>query len=91
MATIRRRGRARGRVQGVGFRAFVKDRAEMMGLSGWVQNMPDKTVCFEAEGDEKLFGEFEKILFDGNRICSVRRIDWEDIPLAGDAGFEIRS
>jgi acylphosphatase len=34
----------RGRVQGVGFRAFVEDEALRRGLDGWVRNRRDGTV-----------------------------------------------
>ncbi len=33
-----------GRVQGVGFRAFVEDEANLRGLDGWVRNLRDGTV-----------------------------------------------
>jgi acylphosphatase len=34
----------RGRVQGVGYRAFVEDEAMQHGLAGWVRNRRDGTV-----------------------------------------------
>lgn len=34
----------KGRVQGVGFRAFVEDEATRCGLRGWVRNRRDGTV-----------------------------------------------
>lgn len=34
----------RGRVQGVGFRAFVEDEAARHGVEGWVRNRRDGTV-----------------------------------------------
>ncbi len=40
-----------GRVQGVFFRAFVKKKAEQLGLSGWVRNNPDGTVEVIANGN----------------------------------------
>ncbi len=42
---------ARGRVQGVYFRAFVQRHAQSLGVSGWARNMPDgDTVEVVAEG-----------------------------------------
>jgi acylphosphatase len=53
-----------GRVQGVGFRAFVISRAEQMGLAGWVRNCWDGTVEIVAEGEretlEKLLSAIRK-------------------------------
>lgn len=40
----------RGRVQGVGYRYFVLDEAERLGLRGWVANELDGSVRCVAEG-----------------------------------------
>ena len=48
-----------GRVHGVGFRYFVLENANALGLTGWVRNRYDQTVEVIAEGErEKL----EKLL-----------------------------
>lgn len=49
-ATSRLRLRVTGRVQGVGFRWFVKETARRLGLAGWVRNDPDGSVLLEVEG-----------------------------------------
>lgn len=36
--------RVSGRVQGVGFRAWTRNEAKMLGLTGWVRNEADGTV-----------------------------------------------
>jgi acylphosphatase len=41
----------RGRVQGVGFRAFVEDEAARTGVEGWVRNRRDGTVEAIFAGD----------------------------------------
>jgi acylphosphatase len=41
----------RGRVQGVGFRAWVEDEAEARALSGWVRNRREGTVEAVFAGD----------------------------------------
>ena len=41
-----------GKVQGVWFRAFTRDRATGLGLTGWVQNETDGTVYLEVEGNK---------------------------------------
>lgn len=43
-AVIVRRIVVRGRVQGVGYRAWTEDTAIMNGLDGWVRNCRDGTV-----------------------------------------------
>jgi acylphosphatase len=40
-----------GHVQGVGFRYFVKEKAEPLGLTGWVRNRYNGSVEFTAEGE----------------------------------------
>lgn len=48
-----------GRVQGVGFRYFVLDAANELGLTGWVRNRYDQTVEVTAEGERE---NLEKLL-----------------------------
>jgi acylphosphatase len=43
-APILRRLVIHGLVQGVGYRAFVEEEAEALGLDGWVRNRRDGTV-----------------------------------------------
>ena len=44
-----------GRVQGVFYRASTKAKADELGITGFVQNMPDGKVYIEAEGmDDQL-------------------------------------
>ena len=43
----------RGRVQGVGFRAFVEDAAARTGVGGWVRNRRDGTVEAVLAGEAK--------------------------------------
>jgi acylphosphatase len=47
---VRVRALVRGRVQGIGFRAFVLHHARALGLGGTVANRPDGSVECVAEG-----------------------------------------
>lgn len=41
-----------GRVQGVFFRKYTKQQADLLGLTGWCRNTRDETVKGEVEGAE---------------------------------------
>ena len=49
-ARVRVRALVRGRVQGIGFRAFVLHHARALGVGGTVANRPDGSVECVAEG-----------------------------------------
>jgi acylphosphatase len=52
-ARIIRHITVRGRVQGVGYRAFVEHNAQQRGLAGWVRNRRDGSVEALFAGPEK--------------------------------------
>lgn len=54
-----------GRVQGVGYRFFVRRRAQRLGRSGWVLNRLDGTVALEAEGQRDALEELALSLQQG--------------------------
>ena len=47
----------KGHVQGVFFRAFVKDRATQLGLKGYIKNLDNSIVEVVAEGHEAKLKE----------------------------------
>jgi len=69
----------KGLVQGVGYRFFVIRRAELLGLTGWVKNLPDRTVEVVAEGDRELLEELIKELWKGPSAAQVTDVvvNWE--------------
>jgi acylphosphatase len=73
-----------GRVQGIGFRYFVRREAQALELSGWVRNEPDGTVTGEAAGDFSRLEAFRDILNQGSPGSRITRLDWwplEEKPL----------
>lgn len=77
---VRYAGRATGRVQGVGFRSFVRQQAMNQGFTGWVKNMPDGSVTMEVQGPEERFAAFGDRIKGGNEWIKVNRLDWESKP-----------
>lgn len=80
----------RGRVQGVGFRWFTQRAARRIGLSGFVQNLPDGSVLCEAEGPAKSLQALLAELQTGPRGANVTDLHSTPMPPVGDHGFEIR-
>lgn len=82
---------ASGRVQGVGFRAYVQDIACGMNLNGWVRNLPDGTVEIEAEGEDAVVNRLIQVI---RHSCStyiqVDALRTSDIPITREQGFFVR-
>ncbi|MFI5245794.1 MAG: acylphosphatase [Gemmatimonadales bacterium] len=49
-----------GNVQGVGFRAFLRETARALGVKGWTRNLPDGSVELEAGGEEATMAAFTR-------------------------------
>ena len=52
MAKVARLVEVDGRVQGVFFRAWTREQARELGITGWVRNCPDGRVEAHVEGAE---------------------------------------
>lgn len=61
-----------GRVQGVGFRWFVRDCAKRHDITGYVRNMPDGTVLIIATGEFHNLDSFIPEIRQGNRLAVVK-------------------
>jgi acylphosphatase len=68
---------AHGRVQGVGFRAFVHDSAQSLGLAGTVKNCSDGSVRVEAEGPRAILERLLAMLKEGPLGARVTRVTEE--------------
>jgi acylphosphatase len=68
----------RGRVQGVGFRAFVEYEALRRGIEGWVRNRRDGTVEAVFAGPAKSVNEMIETCRHGPLPAHVDAIDQRD-------------
>lgn len=81
-----------GRVQGVGFRFFVRDAAAREGISGSVWNRDDGCVEIEAQGDAEAMLRFEMAVRRGPRGARVDDVIVEPAPVAAARhGFTIEA
>jgi acylphosphatase len=83
MAAVR--VRVRGRVQGVGFRWYVREAAQRAGLAGFVRNLPDGDVEIAASGDDAALEDFLKAVKRGPPGARVET--FERAPLADADGL----
>jgi len=79
-----------GRVQGVGFRWFVRRRADELGLCGRVRNRMDGCVEVEAEGARAALEAFVAEVGRGPTAARIEHVDesWSEGP-SRHRSFEI--
>lgn len=80
-----------GRVQGVGFRFFVRRCAQQMNVGGWVRNRGDGSVEIQATGSDEEISIFvaridqgpETSRVDSAEITELREVRaWEGFEIA---------
>jgi acylphosphatase len=85
------RVRVTGRVQGVFFRAATAQKAAELGLAGFVRNLDDGTVEFEAQGSDVAVDALCEWARQGPPAACVDSLNIEDLALNGQlTKFEIR-
>ncbi len=80
----------KGRVQGVGYRAWVEKKARDFDLQGWVMNSEDKSVKMEISGKKKNIKIFLIECYKGPLLSKVLEVNEKEIPLKDFKSFEIR-
>ncbi len=80
-----------GRVQGVGFRWWVRAAADRLGLTGWVMNGADeRSVELVAEGPVASLDQLERLLRQGPSGANIDRVEVTRSPASGSYGrFQI--
>lgn len=88
---VARRFLIAGRVQGVGFRYFVSDRAGVEGVHGHVTNLPDGRVEAVVEGDEESVERMERAIRRGPIGARIDEVQVETlVPHGRPIGFSIK-
>ena len=64
----------KGKVQGVFFRAYTKDEADRLGLSGWVRNLPDGSVEALISGADQNVDKMAQWLSTGSPMSEVSQV-----------------
>jgi acylphosphatase len=78
-----------GHVQGVFFRTSCADRAEALGLSGWVRNVEGGGVEAVFEGPGSAVDRMLSWCRTGPPLARVDRIESEEVAPTGGSGFRI--
>lgn len=67
-----------GKVQNVGYRAFVEDASTKLSLVGFVRNCSDGTVEVLAQGEPDILKELVEYLHEGSLSAKVEgvSVDW---------------
>lgn len=73
-----------GRVQRAGFRDFVQEQADRLDLTGSVENLADRTVRIEAEGEPKVLEQFLAAVRQAPFPIKVTRLETTKIAATGE-------
>lgn len=79
-----------GRVQGVFYRDRCQREATLLGVRGWVQNLPDGTVEVVAEGSRDAVGRLAEWCRTGPPRAVVTGVEITDETPSGLTGFRVR-
>jgi len=90
MSLIARNVRVTGRVQGVFFRAWTRDKAKTHDIKGWIRNCADGSVEGHLEGDEMSVRWLIDLIYDGPGGARVNRVEAQEAEVEGFTAFEVR-
>jgi acylphosphatase len=79
----------RGKVQGVFYRATAKDVADLIGVKGWVRNLPDKNVEITATAPEEILQKFIGWCKQGPTKATVDEVVIEELELQEFSNFKV--
>jgi acylphosphatase len=79
-----------GKVHGVFYRASAKEKADELGIKGFVRNETNGNVYIEAEAEEDMLYKFIKWCNMGPVRAKVNRIEAIPGEVVGFSSFEIK-
>jgi acylphosphatase len=79
-----------GRVQAVGFRAFIRRNAVMLGVRGYVENLGDGRVHAVLEGEDYQVEKLLELLRHGPPVAEVRAVSVRPADINRYQGFDVR-
>lgn len=79
-----------GKVQGVGFRYYAKQKAEELKLKGFIQNEKDGSVCIKVMGNDYIVKQFIDWCRIGPQWAQVVKVHLVDLPIFKTEGFSIK-
>ncbi|MEM9833527.1 MAG: acylphosphatase [Bacteroidota bacterium] len=79
-----------GKVQGVFFRASTQEKAQSLGVRGWVKNEADGSVLIRAEGDEANLQKLIEWCHQGSTHARVQQVYQKEVEEEGCSDFQIR-
>ena len=79
-----------GRVQAVGFRAFTRKNAVMLGVRGFVENLSDGQVHAVFEGDDHQVEKLLELIRHGPSMSEVRDVKVTAVDVGGYKTFGVR-
>ena len=79
-----------GKVQGVYYRASAKQKADELGIKGFVRNQPDGSVYIEAEASNEVLQKFIEWCWRGPERAQVINVETTSGALQNFEAFEMQ-
>jgi acylphosphatase len=78
-----------GKVQGVFYRAWTRDTARELGVTGTVKNLQDGSVEIHARAEPETLERFEERLWEGSQMAKVKSVESFESGARLPDGFEV--
>lgn len=82
--------RVTGKVQGVYFRASAKQKAQNLGVTGYIKNESDGSVLLEVEGEDEAVNYMVKWCKQGPALARVSNIEVKNEASRNFVSFDIK-